>query len=164
MLRIVLEVRIPDCSTAHSRATFRMHLCGAGEQARQHVWTLAAGTAYTLPETLATQLREGDPTLLELARTCTYSTPGVLPGRHCFLGNCDCHSTSAFRNATISPILDDAFRVPDFVGNKYFCDAGAGPPDDISAVGNSVGSELQPCQRTHTPHCMNEVDLFSPRE
>ena len=79
---------------------------------------------------------------MELARTCALQVPGILPGRHCFLGNCGCHSTSSLRNATISPLPDDAFRVPDFVGNKYFCDAGAGPLDGISATGNVVSFHL----------------------
>ena len=102
------------------------------------MWTLAAGTAYIVPEATATQLRQGDPDLVELARTCAYSTAGTLPGRHCFLGNCDCHSTSSFRNATIDPLTDDAYRVPDFIGNNFYCDAGAGPTDETSAVGNTV--------------------------
>ena len=108
------------------------------------MWTFAAGTAYTVPEeVIATQLVEGDPALVELGFSCSSAAPGELPGRHCYLRNCVCHASSALRNATISPIPDDAYRVPDFVGNNYFCDAGAGPTDAILTIGNLVNAKLQ---------------------
>ena len=112
--------------------------CDRCAHPRQHVFTLSAGTTYAVPETTAAQLTFSDPALLETASTCHNSRPGEPSGRHCYLGNCDCHTTEHNRNASIEPYTPEAFRVPAFVGNQFFCDAGAGPADDLSASGNTV--------------------------
>ena len=110
--------------------------CATCRHPRQHVSTLAAGTSWRVPEVASTQLRQGDSALLQTALTCPYPLSGVPPGQHCFLGNCECHTTQQRREASVFPYSLDGFRVPDFVGNNYFCDAGAGPLD--SASGNAV--------------------------
>jgi len=111
--------------------------CSECEQPRQHVFTLAAGTTYKLPAVNPTLLAQGDPALLATAATCAVTTPGVLPGRHCFLGNCACHSTEAGRNATLRPYSPQNYSVLPEVGDNFYCDAGGGPDDDLSAVANT---------------------------
>ena len=123
--------------------------CPTCQQPRQHVFTLAAGTASSVPEVVATQLRQDDPEMLQTALTCPYPLLGVPLGRHCFLGNCRCHTTQQLREASMSPYPPDAFQVPDFVGNSYFCDAGAGPSD--SAVGNGWNGHLMFSTNTTCP-------------
>jgi len=114
---------------------------------REHIWTLAAGTATGVHANVHYQPGLIDRNPSTRLRAFDRCGPNVLDRPHasCYLGNCACHQGAHIRDQLLaghSPqSLEMDFGVPSFVGDDYYCDGGSGA-DDLFNYANAWKSRL----------------------